>query len=310
MNPVLAVSAVAGACLAGPLVLAPLRERLTPRQFAGDDCYVRVGPYEVHYTDEGPRDGRPVQLLHGFSAWGFTWRALRRTLASAGCRVITVDQPGYGASDRPEALVYSTFDQAQVHLAVLDALGVRSAHLVGHSFGGRVAMQIAIVAPERVRSLVCVCPEAFATGRPPIGDVVALPVLGYALAYYVLSPALVRPGLRFLSGSSAWLTDEVVAGYSAPLEVKGTIAAQVWQARSPKDGRLPVPENLAGIRQSMLLLWGEADPVFPASDGQRLASILPNARLRVLAGIGHLPHEESEPEVTRTIAGFIEGMRT
>ena len=293
------------ALLLAPLALVPLRERLTPRAFAGDDCFVTAGGYAIHYQDDGPRDAPPVVLLHGFGAWTFTWRAQRAALLRAGYRVIATDQIGYGASDRPAAPVYTTRAQAELILAALDALGVEAAHLVGHSFGARVALQIALIAPPRVRSLVAIAPEAFATERPPIGRLAALPLIGYALAYYSLGPRLVRPGLKYVAKRHDWLTDEAVAGYAAPMRVRGSAAAQVWQARSPKDGARPVPPRLAEVAQPALVIWGADDPVFPADDAHRLVQILPNARLVLLDGTGHLPHEERAGDVTKAILEFL-----
>ncbi len=296
-----------GALLLGAYLLTPLRERLSPRELAGDDRFVQVGGYAIHYADDGPRDAVPVVLVHGFGAWSFTWRAQRRALLAAGRRVISTDQIGYGASDRPAAPVYTTRLQADLLLGALDALGVAEADFAGHSFGGRVAMQAAIVAPARVRRLVLISPEAFASARPPIARLVNVPLLGYALAFYSTAPRLVGAGLAYVSKAHAWLTDEAVAGYAAPSYVRGTTLAQVWQARSPKDGALPVPQHLGAIRQPTLIIWGAADPVFPAADAGRLAASLPNATSRVVPGAGHLPHEEAEPEVTAAIVGFLAG---
>lgn len=297
-------AATLGLALA-PLVLTPLRERLAPRELPGVQRFVRAGGYDVHATDEGPRDGEVLVLVHGFASWAFSWRAQRRALVEAGYRVVTVDQLGCGASERVAAPVYDTATQTAVLLAALDALGVGTAHVVGHSFGGRVAMQLALQAPERVRSLVLICPEAFAETRPPIAGVVAAPLLGPALAYYSLAPLLVPVGLRSLSGSDAWLTPEAREGYIAPLRIRGSVASQVWQARSPKDGATSVPRHLAEIRQRTLLLWGARDTAFPPADGERLAQIMPDARLRLLEGVGHLPHEEQAEVVSAAIRGFI-----
>ncbi|MFN8568432.1 MAG: alpha/beta fold hydrolase [Kouleothrix sp.] len=293
------------ALVAGAYLLTPLREQLSIRDLAGDDQFVRVGEYDIHYQDDGPRAAPAVVLAHGFGAWSFTWRAQRSALLAAGYRVITTDQIGYGASARPAAPVYTTRTQAELILGALDALGLHAAHFVGHSFGGRVAMQIAIIAPERVHSLVVLAPEAFATARPPIARLVDLPLLGYVLAFYSTAPRLVRAGLKYVSKQYAWLTDAAVAGYAAPTYVRGSVLAQVWQARAPKDGAQPVPQHLAAIGQPTLVIWGADDPVFPAGDAERLARLLPNARLRVLAGIGHLPHEEAEPAVTAAMLEFL-----
>lgn len=300
----LAAGGVAGLLLA-PLALTRLRERIGPRELAGTQRFVRARGYELHATDEGSRDGAPVVMVHGFAGWAFCWRAQRAALAASGYRVVTVDQLGYGASERVAGPVYDTQTQAEALLAALDALGVGAAHLVGHSFGGRVAMQLALLRPDRVRSLTLICPEAFTPGRPPVAAVVRAPIVGQALAYYSLAPSLVAVGLRSLSGSAAWVTPEAAAGYAAPLYVRGSVAAQVWQARSPKDGPLPVPQRLAELTQPALLIWGERDTVFPAQEGRRLAQIMPRARLQVLPGVGHLPYEERPEEVSASILGFL-----
>jgi len=230
---------------------------------------------------------------------------VRPALLEAGFRVITTDQPGYGASSRLRGPVYDTGRQAQRVLAVLDALNVPQAHFVGHSFGGRMAMQIAISAPQRMLSLVALAPEAFATDRPGIAQLLKIPLLGYVIAFYTTLPALVTPFLKATSKRTDWITPEVTSGYSAPLVVKGSVWGQVWQGRSPKDGAEPVPQNLARVAAHTLLIWGEADPVFPASDGRRLLDILPDARLHVIDGAGHLAHEEAPGEVAATMVGFL-----
>ena len=293
------------ALIGGAYVLTPLRERLSARELVSGGQFVHVGGYELHVSDDGPRAAPAVLLIHGFGAWSFTWRAQRRALLAAGYRVITSDQIGYGASARPAAPVYTTRTQAELIVGVLDALHVAQAALVGHSFGGRVAMQIALIAPERVRALVAISPEAFATERPPIAKLVNVPLLGYALAFYSTAPALTRAGLKYVTKAHGWLTDEAVRGYAAPTAVRGSALAQVWQARAPKDGALPVPANLAGVRQPALVIWGAGDPVFPADDARRLVGLLPDAELLLVEGAGHLPHEECEPEVTAAILEFL-----
>jgi pimeloyl-ACP methyl ester carboxylesterase len=289
----------------GAYVLAPLRERLNLREFAGDDQFVWVNGYAIHYTDDGPREAPAVVLIHGFASSIFTWRHTKAALLAAGYRVIAVDQLGSGASARPAEPIYTTQTQAEMVVGVLDALGVRRAHFVGHSFGGRVAMQIALLAPERVQSLVAIAPEAFATARPAIARWVRLPIAGYILAFYSTSPLLVRPGLQFVSSGKAWITNEVVKGYAAPLYVRGSALAQVWQARSPKDGQKPVPHNLNAITPPTLLLWGEKDPIFPADDGVKLARILPAATLHLFENTGHIVHEERVEQTNHAILEFL-----
>lgn len=115
--------ALSAALLGGAFALTPLREQLAPHDLAAAGRFVRVGAYTLHCTDEGPRDGPPVLLAHGFAAWAFTWRRLRVALAKMGYRVLTVDHLGAGASDRPAAPVYTTHTQAKLMLGARDVLG-------------------------------------------------------------------------------------------------------------------------------------------------------------------------------------------
>ena len=293
-----------------PYVLVRLRERFSPREFAqqydaGGDFLV-VDGFDVHYTDEGPRDGIPVVLVHGFGAWTFAWRLQRIVLAQAGYRVIAFDELGYGASERPDGPVYSTDQQARVLTGVMDALNVRAAHLVGHSYGGRLAMLVAITAPERVLTLTGIDPEAFALGRPSVAVLLRLPIVGFSLAFYFTAPFLIRQFMKTVAKTLDWFTPAIERGYQAPLFVRGTAMAQVWQARSLKDGPIAIPKHLNRIIQPTLLIWGSDDGVFPASDGEKLLQVLPNARLHIIKDAGHVPNEEKPDELNQVLLDFLQ----
>lgn len=296
---------VLGAVVWGAYLLTPLRERYNLREFAKDDRFVWVDGYAVHYLDDGPKHAPAVVLIHGFASSAFTWRLLREALLAQGFRVLIVELLGYGASARPAEPIYTTEMQARVVLGAMEQLGVHAAHCVGHSFGGRVAMQMALLAPSRVCSLVVIAPEAFATDRPPIAYALRVPVLGYVLAFYSTSPIFTRPVLHFISRQRAWITNAVVRGYAAPLYVRASALAQLWQGRSPKDGVKPVPYHLKEIAHPTLIIWGANDVIFPVNQAYRLAEILPHAQLHVLPETGHLPHEEQPDEVARLVIAFL-----
>ncbi len=107
-------------------------------------------------------DGRPVVLLHGFPDSSYLWRRQLPALVGAGLRVIAPDLRGFGESDRPaEVHDYALSRSVLDVLAVLDALEVERAHVVGHDFGAVVAWLVAVSAPERVERLV-----AMSVGHP------------------------------------------------------------------------------------------------------------------------------------------------
>ena len=116
------------------------------------------GEVELAFIDEGPRDGSPVLLIHGFASnMRFNWinPGWVRTLSDAGYRVIALDCRGHGDSAklyRPED--YGTAVMAGDAFALLDHLGVRNAHVMGYSMGARVTAFLAAQHPERVRSAI------------------------------------------------------------------------------------------------------------------------------------------------------------
>ena len=133
--------------------------------------------------------------------------------------------------------------------------------------------------------------------RPPAAEWLKVPGIGYALTFYSTAPQLVGTGLKLVLRQHNWITLDVIDGYATPLAVRGPTAAQVWQGHPPKDGARSVPQHLTKTTPLTLLIWGGDDPVFPADDGTQLAQTMPNATLKTLPGVGHIPHEEAHEEV-------------
>jgi len=272
------------------------QERLQPTDIARNGAYANVDGIDLYYESWG--SGPPIVLVHGFASSTFCWRRVVPELAQ-NHRVLAVDLPGYGASARPNAPIYATDRLAMLLAGVLDHAGLSRVDMVGHSFGGRVALQLALAQPWRVGRLALLAPEVYATTRPPITAALRVPLLGPAIVAATLSNRwAIGPGLRMACANKAVVDEEMVAGYRRPLRVRGTVAAQIAQARSPKDGPDGrVPGEIGELAAQTLLLWGADDPIFPLALGRRLVKDLPAARLMVLPHTGHLPHEERGDEV-------------
>src|SRR5438132_3427858 len=113
-------------------------------------------------VDDGPRDGDPVVLLHGFPDSSWMWRNQIPALTGAGFRVIAPDLRGYGQSDKPEGVdAYRMPVLVQDVDAIMRSMGVDAAHVVGHDWGSALASAVAASLPGRVRRLV-----AMAVGHP------------------------------------------------------------------------------------------------------------------------------------------------
>jgi pimeloyl-ACP methyl ester carboxylesterase len=123
----------------------------------GEIQQVDVGDLTFDVRVDGPEDGRPVLLLHGFPQTSLSWSAVTPLLARAGLRTYAPDQLGYSPGARPdEREAYSTPNLAQVTADLLTALGVDRADVVGHDWGAQVAWALAGWHPDRVRTLTAV----------------------------------------------------------------------------------------------------------------------------------------------------------
>jgi pimeloyl-ACP methyl ester carboxylesterase len=277
-----------------PHLLVRFRESIDAKTLATGQMFAHEYGHTAYY-DAGT--GPVIVLLHGFGGWHVTWHALQPALVAAGYRVISIDALGAGASARPSfTSAYTTASQARIVIALLASLGITEYTLLGHSYGGRIALQIALLAPDAVTRIVALAPEALSTARPPIATLVGVPVLGYALAYWSTAPGLVQFGLRGVSRRREWVAAHH-AHYALSARVIGHLRGQICQSAAPKDGDLPVPQHLNAIKCPVFLIWGEHDPVFPAQHGLALVERMENAHIGIIPNTGHIPHEEAFTEV-------------
>src|SRR5512134_2579215 len=117
--------------------LAKLRETETRQEAApSTGRFVQAGDVELFIQEMGPADGPAILFIHGTAAWSELWSETMTPLAEAGYRCIAIDIPPFGYSERPATPSYGNADQAKRIVALLDALEIEHAILLGHSFGG------------------------------------------------------------------------------------------------------------------------------------------------------------------------------
>lgn len=296
----------AGAIAAGGGALAGLvaldRRRWRPPAAKG---YVReVAGASMHYLDEGA--GPALLLVHGFAGSTFSWRAVVGELAKE-FRVIAVDLPGFGLSDRRPGIGYGHERHAERLLALLDLLGIERAAAAGHSMGGAVVQRLAARAPGRVERLVLV-------GSVSAGEPLEVQRRRRAgrLAFGLIGAAAVSPTLMYAAGERAlrqmvadprFVTREVVRGYIDPLLIRGTVrAVREMAAEHAREGVI----DLARLEVPALVLTGERDIVVPPARAAQLAEALPGAEPPVIIErAGHLPAEERPDAFLRAVLPFL-----
>ncbi len=173
-----------------------------------------------------------------------------------------------------------------------------------------MALLAAAAEPRRVSALVLVASAQPATRIPLTVGALRTPILGEIEMELFIQP-LMELGLRHrLYAHAERVTEEVVEDYWRPVTVRGTRRAALAAIRSSSRG---YEDLLKRIRVPTLIVWGKEDRLLPPSEGLRLASEIPNARLVVLPDAGHLPQEEVPAEFSRAVAGFLdenEGVRS
>jgi pimeloyl-ACP methyl ester carboxylesterase len=263
--------------------------------------FVAVAGLRLHVRDTGPREAPAILFLHGFGSSLHTWEEVAARL-ERDFRAIRLDLPGFGLTGPDPTGDYSDSRAGAVLAALLDALGVARAHVVGSSMGGRIAWRFAAAHPERVERLVLMAPDGFASpgveyGRAPrVGPLMRL--LPFTLPRF-----MVKGGMAPAYAHPAAMTPELVERYHAMMLAPGVRAAILDRIR--QHVLVPPEPILATIRAPVLLLWGAEDRMVPVRHAEDYLRTLPDARSEVLPRIGHVPMEEAPEAVARTLRGFL-----
>lgn len=263
---------------------APDRTRLVPTMGG-----------RIYAVDKGPLQAElpPLVLIHGLLVTHHAFRDIIGPIA-ARRRVIALDLPGCGESDRPppdEADGYSLrWLAARVHEA-LGELGVERCDLVAHSFGGAVAVELLASVPAIGRRAVLVDPVAFAMELPLEGKMALLPRLGPYLFTQLYRRADLRRYLGRVFSTPELLDERAVDVYWDRLGRDG--GREAAYAMLLQMTRLDaLRERIGRVDVPTLVVWGDRDSLMPVQTGQRLAELLPQGQLRVVEGCGHAVAEE------------------
>lgn len=291
------VSMVVACLMAGCTALRPMEE---VRRNNPGGRIVAVGNDTVHVREwPGPQADAPVAvLLHGFASSSSTWDKIAPALAR-GHRIIAIDLPGNGLSSRPKgSMAYTPDSQIAVLRQVLQQARVDRFDLVGHSYGGFLALRWAAREPERIRSVVAIAPPD--PGRritPRIRPAVAAMI--YPIARWMInSPNRLVPALELAYGPHAPVPDGMAAHYREMLLVEGFDNYYFGMTAASETAEIPWQPDR--IHVPVALIWGQDDRVVPDSHAGRLADRLADARIYPLRD-GHMVHESSADAVAAII---------
>lgn len=274
-----------------------------PVQFV--DRYVQVGAITARYWAAGT-GGTPVLLIHGFGASVQIWRPVLAALGQRH-RVLAVDLPGFGRSGRPAASPTLGF-MARFVREFLDAIGVARVALVGHSFGGGVALRFALDFPERLERLGLVGPAALGRRAHPLLLLMTLPGVGELLS--LPSRAGTAMLFRLAMHNRDALGNAVIdEGYQlarlpgAQRSFLRTLRAAGHLLGQRRAFYRPILARLPEISAPTLVLWGRQDRIVP--DASTAANAIPGARIEVWEECGHLPWIEHTHRFNALLLDFL-----
>lgn len=301
-NVALGIGGAVGAVVAWKLLTRPdevLWENVADKiHHAAHSHFTEVDGTTIHFQEFGERGNPTLLLIHGFTASTYVWQSVAPALAAADFHVIAIDLIGFGFSDKPKSFDYTIGSQARMIERFMDRLGIGRATLVGSSYGGAVALTVALDYPERVEKLVL--SDAVINNSPkkhPIMKLAKIPGIGEVITPFLLDSkvfAKFRMHETLAPANHHLITKERVESVLRPLKAADGHYSVLASGRNWEADR--IEEDLSLINQPTLIIWGENDNVIPLKNGETLYNSILHSRFVVLKNCGHVPQEE-KPDI-------------
>ena len=310
------VAVIAAAVLVVLALLTQAGVLRVQRAHPAPGVMVGVAGARLHVVELGPRDaaGPVIVMLHGASS---NLEAMRRPLGARlakNHRVILIDRPGHGWSTRTRLADSTPEIQGRMIAEALTRLGIGKAIFVVHSWAGALGARMALDYPDLVAGLVMLAPVAYpwpgGVGR--YNQIVALPVIGPLLAYTITLPLgalLVEPGARGVffpqTKPDGYISDTATMLLLRPRE----FLANAHDLVTLKAAVAEQAPRYAGIKAPVTIISGDGSDktVSTRIHSQPLAAIVPNAKLIVLPGVGHMVQNAATDRVMSEIEAMISG---
>jgi len=279
---------------------------------------VDAGSVTLSVQQMGPADGTPVILWHGFPELGYSWRAQAAALAAAGSRAIVPDMRGYGESERPVGTDNYAFPLLVGDVVgLIEGLGLQSAHLAGHDWGGSLCWATSALRPEMVRSL-------FILNSPhPVASAECRQVPEQQQkSWYMLLfqfPGIAEEWLLKDDAANleAFVFDTAAPGTFPPEERRifkdalmrpgaMTAALEYYRANIPPENWLKPPPDLPPITVPTTIAWADNDAYMSDLLRERsITKVTGACEVVPLAGVSHWAQQEAPDAVSEAILAHL-----
>ena len=262
---------------------------------------IKTGNFMTNYHDEG--EGFPLLLVHGsgpgVSAWA-NWRLVIPEL-SKNRRVIAPDMVGFGYTDRPEGIELNMKTWVKQAVDFLDALGLDKVDIVGNSFGGALAIAMAIEHPKRVRKLVLMGAMGVNFEISPGLDAVwgytpSVENMKKMLDLFVYDKSIATDDLAKMRYEAS-----IEPGFQESFSAMFPVPRQEWV-----DFMAYSDDEISKIKNSTLIVHGREDQVIPVSNSYKLINLIDDAQLHIFGHCGHWTQIEQAKKFNTLVACFLD----
>jgi pimeloyl-ACP methyl ester carboxylesterase len=262
---------------------------------------INIDGIDVNYRDEG--FGKAIVLLHG---WGANIELFDGifNLLKENYRVVALDMPGFGKTPEPNR-VWGVPDYTRFVIKFIEALELEDVIILGHSFGGRVAI---LMASTDHASKFEEYPRNFRISNLILVDSAGIkPVRTFKYYFKVYT---YKAGKKILGNPFVkWLWPDALKNFKKGRgSADYAAASDRMKAILTKTVNLDLTENLPLIKQDTLLIWGSNDTATPLADGQKMEKLIPNSGLAVINGVGHYSFLEGKYTFDKILLSYLNSL--
>ena len=236
---------------------------------------------------------KTILILHGWGLGNVLWRKAKEGLESYGYRVFVPDLPGFGQEPPPES-PWTIDDYIEWVNAYADKNGLTNFFLLGHSFGGRLAIKLAAKYPEKLKGLILVSAAGVESTK-------SVREISVSILAPHLSKLAFLPGYNFLREFFYRFVLKKTDYLKAKGVMKETFKKVIGEDLTPL---------LEKIKMPTLIIWGENDKTLPVTDGYLMNKKIEKSCLEIMKGINHTPHVEAPELLAQKIADFVKRYET
>jgi pimeloyl-ACP methyl ester carboxylesterase len=261
----------------------------------------------VHYRDEGKRDGRVLVLIHGSNASLHTWEPWVKRLGP-DYRIISLDLPGHGLTGPNPSGRYDTASFVEVVDRVMAKLAVEKAVIGGNSMGGGVSWNFALAHPNKTAGLILLdaggAPRLETKGMPIGFRIARTPGLNQIMK--IVSPrSLFAKSLRSSVSVQSIVNEPMIDRYWELNRYPGNRAATLWRFQDFDKQPAPDAAKLSSIGVPTLILWGADDQVIPVQSADWFARGIKGSQRIIYPKVGHLPMEETADQSATDVRNWL-----